>query len=181
MLHPLQPFCSPGQGTIDCWDGRASPQGRRRTNIGWSGGPSWLQTCTRVWNCMLKSLVFAIKALCVCFSVQKTGTELRFKGKIILDRLALQSSKCDCSTLLLYCSDISNLCFAATFVSGQTKSMNYFMCRDCNIKCVLKIQCYMPNCFVQQGCVTLAHWCVIRTIRWLLSSQITSQLGTVNN
>ncbi len=62
---------------------------------------------------------------------------MRFKGKIVLDRFVEKMQ------LLLIVitegwfsfSDVSRLCFAATFVSGQDKTMNYFLCTDCNLKC----------------------------------------------
>ena len=34
-------------------------------------------------------------------------------------------------------SDLPKLCFAATFVKGQNKSMDYFTCNKCGFNCEL--------------------------------------------
>ena len=57
-------------------------------------------------------------------------------------------------------SDVSKLCFAATFVSGQNKTMNYFMCKTCSMKCKkMEVEggmCSILCPFDLQGCVNLA-------------------------
>lgn len=80
-------------------------------------------------------------AIAVCYNsiiVQKTGTELRFKGNIVLDRFVVEDISLPTRWPLLFffpLSDVSKLCFAATFVNGQSKTMNYLFCKDCNLKC----------------------------------------------
>lgn len=50
----------------------------------------------------------------------KPGTELRFKGNIVLE------------------GDVPKLCFAATFVKGKGKSMDYYACQECNFNWVCR-------------------------------------------
>lgn len=50
----------------------------------------------------------------------KPGTELRFKGKIVLE------------------GEAPKFCFAATFTSGQSLAMDYFTCKQCNFNWVCK-------------------------------------------
>jgi hypothetical protein len=50
----------------------------------------------------------------------KPGTELRFKGAIILE------------------GETPSQCFAATFVKGQSRSVDYFTCKDCGFNWVCR-------------------------------------------
>ena len=77
-------------------------------------------------------------------------------------------------------SDVSSLCFAATYVSGQNKTMNYFSCKDCNLKC--KVTNTKEGCVFEvfqhaQGYVSLVQQLATESTKHFLSSQIINQHG----
>ncbi len=43
----------------------------------------------------------------------------------------------------MVCSDLAKKCFATTYKESQSKTVNYFWCTKCNVKCKLWIEVYI--------------------------------------